>query len=91
MRIEKILILEDNDVLRKEVASYLRELDYEVIATSTIKEAREAMARDNFDLFLSDMRLPDGESIQLLRELQSRARQTAGYRDDGIRLHRLGS
>ena len=70
MRIEKILILEDNDVLRKEVASYLRELDYEATATSTIKEAREAMARDDFDLFLSDMRLPDGESIQLLRELQ---------------------
>jgi DNA-binding NtrC family response regulator len=70
VRIEKILILEDNDVLRKEVASYLRELDYDTTATSTIKEAREAMARDNFDLFLSDMRLPDGESIQLLRELQ---------------------
>jgi DNA-binding NtrC family response regulator len=70
VRIEKILILEDNDVLRKEVASYLRELDYEATATSTIKEAREAMARDDFDLFLSDMRLPDGESIQLLRELE---------------------
>jgi DNA-binding NtrC family response regulator len=73
MQIEKILVLEDNDVLRREVNNYLRELDYEVITSSTVNDARSLLARDRVDLILTDMRLPDGESIQLLREMEPQA------------------
>src|SRR5580704_16840493 len=72
MPIEKIIVLEDDQIVRKNLEQQLRQRRYDVAATGTLAGAHEFMAKDTFDLIFVDVRLPDGEGTELLRELQSR-------------------
>ncbi len=72
MSIEKIIVLEDDLIVRKNLEQQLRQRRYDVAATGTIAGANELMAKDTFDLIFVDVRLPDGEGTDLLREMQSR-------------------
>jgi DNA-binding NtrC family response regulator len=72
MPIEKIIILEDDQIVRKNLEQQLRQRRYDVAATGTLAGAHEILAKDTFDLIFVDVRLPDGEGTDLLRDLQSR-------------------
>mgnify|MGYP001056364379 CR=1 FL=1 len=72
MPIEKIIVLEDDAILRNNLAQTLRRRRYDVAAVSTIAEAQEYLAADNFDLIILDVRLPDGDGTDLLKALQQR-------------------
>ena len=72
MPIEKIVVLEDDLVIRKNLEQQLRQRRFDVASASTIAEAQSILSKDNFDLIFVDVRLPDGEGTDLLRELQSR-------------------
>src|SRR5579872_5307449 len=72
MPIEKIIVLEDDLIVRKNLEQQLRQRRYDVASAGTIAGAQEFMAKDTFDLIFVDVRLPDGEGTDLLRELQSR-------------------
>jgi DNA-binding NtrC family response regulator len=72
MPLEKIIVLEDDPIVRKNLESQLRQRRYDVAATGTIAGAHEFLSKDTFDLIFVDVRLPDGEGTELLRELQSR-------------------
>src|SRR5271170_4568498 len=71
MPIEKIIVLEDDLIVRRNLEQMLRQQRYDVAAVETIAAARELMARDTFDLIFLDVRLPDGEGTDLLREMQT--------------------
>jgi DNA-binding NtrC family response regulator len=72
MPIEKIIVLEDDLIVRKNLEQQLRQRRYDVASTGTIAGAHELLAKDTWDLVFVDVRLPDGEGTDLLRELQSR-------------------
>ncbi|MCC6233742.1 MAG: sigma-54-dependent Fis family transcriptional regulator [Verrucomicrobiales bacterium] len=72
MPIEKIIVLEDDLIGRKNLEQQLRQRRFDVASASTLAEAQELLGRDTFDLIFVDIRLPDGEGTDLLRELQSR-------------------
>ncbi len=72
MTIEKVIVLEDDIIIRNALAQQLRELRCDVAAAETIAQAQEYLAKDTFDLMFVDVRLPDGEGTDLLRELQTR-------------------
>ena len=72
MPIEKIIVVEDDLIVRKNLEQQLRNRRYDVAAVDTVSAASDYLARDNWDLMLVDVRLPDGEGTELLRELASR-------------------
>src|SRR4051794_23275958 len=72
MPIEKIIVLEDDLVVRKNLEQQLRYKRYDVASASTIAEAQELLTKDNFDLMVVDVRLPDGKGTDLLKQLQTR-------------------
>jgi DNA-binding NtrC family response regulator len=72
MPIERIIVLEDDLIVRKNLEQQLRNRRYDVAAAGDIASAQELLAKDNFDLMFVDVRLPDGEGTDLLRQLQSR-------------------
>ena len=72
MPIEKIIVLEDDLIVGKNLEQQLRKRRYDVASAGTIAGAHELLAKDTFDLIFVDVRLPDGEGTDLLRELQSR-------------------
>ncbi len=72
MSIEKIVVLEDDLIVRKNLENLLRQRRYDVASASTIAEAQEYLNKDSFDLIFLDVRLPDGDGTDLLKSLQSR-------------------
>jgi DNA-binding NtrC family response regulator len=72
MSIEKIIVLEDDAIVRNNLENYLRRQRFDVASAPTLAAARDYLNRDNFDLIFMDMRLPDGEGIELLKYLQTR-------------------
>lgn len=72
MPIEKIIVLEDDQIVRRHLEEILRQRRYDVAAASNIAEAEELLGKDTFDLIFVDVRLPDGEGTDLLKRIQSR-------------------
>src|SRR5512138_2358084 len=72
MPIEKIILLEDDLVVRRNLEQQLRQRRYDVTTAGTLAAAQDILARDTFDLIFVDVRLPDGDGTDLLRELQTR-------------------
>jgi DNA-binding NtrC family response regulator len=71
MPIDKIIVVEDDPIVRRNMEQQLRQHRYEVASSGTLAGVRELMERDTFDLIFLDVRLPDGEGPELLIELQS--------------------
>ncbi len=69
---ERLLVLEDDPLLLTVLAERMRREGLEVTVASTLAEARAALDAADFDVALADLRLPDGESLALLREQASR-------------------
>jgi DNA-binding NtrC family response regulator len=72
MPIEKVIVLEDDAIVRKNLESCLRRQRYDVACAPTIAAAQAFLDKDNFDLIFLDVRLPDGDGTDLLKALQSR-------------------
>ena len=72
MPIEKIIVLEDDLIVRKSLEQQLRYRRYDVASASNIAAAQELLTKDNFDLMIVDVKLPDGDGTELLKSLQSR-------------------
>jgi DNA-binding NtrC family response regulator len=63
-----ILVVEDELLLRKQIAATLERLDADVSAAGTLAAARRMLEEQAFDLALLDVNLPDGVGTDLLRE-----------------------
>jgi DNA-binding NtrC family response regulator len=75
MPIEKIIVLEDDLIVRKNLEQQLRQRRYEVAAVANLAGAYDLLAKDTFDLMFVDVRLPDGEGTELLQQIQMRAQR----------------
>jgi DNA-binding response OmpR family regulator len=68
-----ILLVEDNEDLREEVAAFLRFRDFEVRDFGQIGEARESLDRKTPNAAIIDVFLPDGSGLSLLEPLRAKA------------------
>ena len=70
----RILVVDDEpDLLTLYELALIRE-GHQVQTASTLAEARSALAEATFDVLITDMRLPDGLGMELLRELAAARR-----------------
>ncbi|WP_456342982.1 response regulator, partial [Thermovibrio sp.] len=72
----RVLVLEDEASLRDILALILEDFGYEVEEAGSLKEAREKLNEEEFDLALVDLRLPDGSGMELVREIKRRSPET---------------
>jgi len=70
----RILVIDDEADLRELLELTLLKMGLEVSCAATLAEAYAALDHEEFSLVLTDMRLPDGLGIDLVRELSSRPR-----------------
>ena len=73
MAIEKVIVIDDEPVIRRSLELQLRGKRLSVALCSTIAEAERYIAKDSFDLMFVDVRLPDGDGTDLLNRLAPRA------------------
>ena len=64
-----VLVVDDEPDLRTLYELTLLREGHAVVAAADLAQAREWLAQQRFDVLISDMRLPDGLGLELLREL----------------------
>lgn len=69
MAIEKILVVDDELIIRKSIEEILRANRYSVSTVGTLADAEKQLGRNTYDLILLDVKLPDGEGTDLLDRL----------------------
>lgn len=62
-----ILIIEDDVTFSLMLSTWLGKKGFQVNTAASVKEARLMIKAKTFDLVISDMRLPDGDGIELLK------------------------
>ena len=65
-----IQIIEDDEAIRDVIEFILQESDYDVTVASNAKEFKINLFNTLPDLILMDVRLPDGNGLQLCRKLK---------------------
>ncbi len=64
------LVVDDEPDIRELLELTLGRMNIETRAAADLKEARGLLASQHFDLCLTDMRLPDGNGLTLVEEIQ---------------------
>ncbi len=67
-----VLVVEDEDAFRAALAEGLGEHGWHVLQAGSVHEAKEILQTGEVDIALLDVRLPDGNGLELLRELKRR-------------------
>ncbi|HZS48411.1 MAG TPA: response regulator [Blastocatellia bacterium] len=95
---KRILQVEDHQDTADLVEIVLQRDGYQVETVSTSEQAKEAIQRKHFDLYLLDNLLPDGNGIDLCREVRKRDWEVpiifysaAGYKSDQQRAMEAGA
>ncbi|WP_337956408.1 sigma-54 dependent transcriptional regulator [Maribacter polysiphoniae] len=68
----KILIIEDDTTFAQMLQKFLIKKGYGVEIGFTVKEGRQKLKQNAFDLVLTDLRLPDAEGIELITDMQQK-------------------
>jgi len=63
-----ILVLDDEPLLRKQIASYLERMGADIMTVDTLEKARKVISDMSFDFAVLDVNLPDGLGTDLLKE-----------------------
>lgn len=67
---QKALIIDDEPDIRELLEITLGRMKLDTRSARNLKEARECLAREHYDLCLTDMRLPDGTGLELVQFIQ---------------------
>ena len=70
----RLLLIDDDTRLTAMVGDYLRRNGYEVDAAGSLASGREQLRQRPYDALLLDLMLPDGDGLDLTRELRADAR-----------------
>jgi CheY-like chemotaxis protein len=67
-----ILVVDDHDDTLRSMKMLLTRLGYEVLAAENMTDALRIAEEQHFDILLSDIGLPDGNGLELLKKIRTR-------------------
>lgn len=67
----RLLLVEDDPVLRSNLQEILRRTDFAVDIAENLEQASQKLADNEYDLLVLDWLLPDGQGIDLCRSLRT--------------------
>ena len=68
---QTIAIVEDNTAIREAVTAYLKVEDFNVVEFESCSGVKEYLQKEDVDLTLMDITLPDGDGFFLVKEIRS--------------------
>jgi HAMP domain-containing protein/signal transduction histidine kinase/CheY-like chemotaxis protein len=92
----RILLVEDHEDTNRSLTNLLRRRGYHVQSAGNLQSALDLSAREEFDVLISDLGLPDGSGIDLMQTLRSKRPLLAvaltgfGMEDDIRKSHDAG-
>ena len=69
MSTQHVLVVDDETDIRELLVLTLMRMGIEAVTASTREEAFARLGERAFDLCLTDMRLPDGDGLEILRHI----------------------
>lgn len=94
---KRILLIDDDLLILKSFTKLLEHEKYEVISTSSYVEAMEAIKEKDFDLILSDIRMPGKNGVETVSDIQLKLADAGkkdlpiifitGFAEDSQKLH----
>lgn len=72
MEIKTVLIVDDEDILRKAISYHFKRAGYNTITASCGNEALEILTKHKVDAVISDIQMPDGNGIELLSKIRDK-------------------
>jgi len=73
---EKILVVDDEDIIRESLSFILKKENYEVQEAANGKIASEMLRESSYDLVITDLEMPEMKGIELLDEIRKMNMQT---------------
>ena len=92
----RVLLVEDHEDTNRSLTSLLRRRGYDVQAAHSVQSALDLAANEQFDVLVSDIGLPDGSGIELMKAINSKnpifgiALTGFGMEEDVRRSHDVG-
>jgi len=71
--VEKIIIVEDDKIIREELQSFLGRYGYEVVVPRELENIVEFILKENSDLVLLDINLPIYDGYYICREIRKKS------------------
>jgi putative two-component system response regulator len=68
----KILVVDDEASLRDTISLFLEREGHVVVSADSVRSAMDYLIQDSFDLVLTDIIMPGGTGLDLLKEIHSR-------------------
>ncbi len=93
MSAKKILVIDDEELLIKSLSRLLEKQGYEVYTVRNGSDAVAIMDEDDFDLVISDIRMPGLSGVETVRQIQENMSKkqkkiptifVTGFADDNI-------
>ncbi len=69
----KILIIDDDPLVRESLARVVRKMDHEPFKAESLGAARRMIPTEPFDIVFCDVRMPDGSGLDILPEIRASA------------------
>ena len=73
---KRVLVVDDEQSMRELLAIMLRRDGFDVVAAESRTQAAAVLARGPVDLIVTDVKLPDGDGIEILRHVKAAAPET---------------
>lgn len=97
-RIKVLLIEDDIDTafFEKSILKKCKSINFEVVHTVSIKESLELIKKENFNIILLDLKLPNGEGIEVFNAINNKCIHTpiiiiSGYEKYAVEAVRAGA
>lgn len=74
--LNRVLVIDDESDIRELIDLTLSRMGLAATCAGSLAEARAALAQERFQLCLTDMRLPDGEGLEIVRYINEHHPQT---------------
>jgi CheY-like chemotaxis protein len=94
---KKILLIDDDDLVLRSIEKLLKNHDYAVSTAMEYSKALEVIAKENFDLIISDIRIPEKNGTEIVSDIQNSLKQSGkrelpiifitGYAGEDLRLN----
>jgi CheY-like chemotaxis protein len=71
-RAVKVLLVEDHEMTARVMARLLRQAGYDVTVAADVETAKRLTDERRFDVVISDLGLPDGTGLDVMKHLRAR-------------------
>lgn len=68
---KRILVIDDEEIITISLQKLLRHAGYDVVIVQDADSALQKVKEDDFDLIISDVRMPDIDGIQAIKQIRN--------------------